>query len=113
MTLAGRASPGGAVDDLDAAVRPLAGRPGQVVLACAAGTGSFPLGTKFTVHGPLPGNPVLTVVGTAISVTGSAAGWVAPGEIATLRRQDARSGGDADAVPVPQRRQRERRSAPT
>jgi putative ABC transport system permease protein len=87
MTLAGRASPGGAIDDLTLQSGHWAKQPGQVVLASnptPGGTFLVPLGSQLTVTG-LPGQPRLTVVGIASSVTGSANGWVVPSEIARLR----------------------------
>lgn len=88
MTLAGRASPGGPVDDITLQSGHWATQPGQIVLADnAASSGPTFLtgiGTKIAVTG-VPGKPVLTVVGIANSVTGSADGWVAPTEIAGLR----------------------------
>ncbi len=85
ITLAGRASPGGAVDQLVLQSGHWPTAPGQVVLA-AGQSGpqiGLPLGAKITLTG-LPGKPTLTVVGTANSVTGSADGWVLPTEIARL-----------------------------
>jgi putative ABC transport system permease protein len=89
MTLAGRASPGGPVDDLTLQSGHWAQQPGQVVLSAAdiAPSGNLPsavtLGTQLTASG-LPGTPRLTVVGIATSITGSADGWVTPAEITTL-----------------------------
>jgi putative ABC transport system permease protein len=90
LTLAGRASPGGAVDDLTLQSGHWATRPGQVVLdSSQAGPGvGLPVGARLTMSG-LPGKPTLTVVGTASSITGSADGWVAPAEIAALRSPGA------------------------
>ena len=90
MTLVGRASPGGPVDDVVLRSGHWAQRPGQLVLSSAevypngdlpAGTG---VGTQLTATGEA-GAPALTVVGVATSVTGSADGWVVPAEIARLR----------------------------
>jgi putative ABC transport system permease protein len=94
MTLAGRASPGGPVDDLTLQSGHWAQRPGQVVLSAAdtAPDGNLSpavtLGTQLTADG-LPGKPRLTVVGIATSVTGSADGWVVPAEISDLRARGA------------------------
>jgi putative ABC transport system permease protein len=91
MTLAGRASPGGAVDQLSLQSGHWPRRPGQVVLASDPSPGShvgIPLGTRLTVTSA-PGRPVLTVVGLASSVTSSAAGWVLPAQVASLRAADA------------------------
>jgi len=86
MTLAGRASPGGPVDDIVLRSGHWAQRPGQVVLASDPAPGEtlvMPLGSRLTVTG-VPGQPVLTVVGLAASATSTAAGWVVPAEIARL-----------------------------
>ncbi|HUB41527.1 MAG TPA: FtsX-like permease family protein [Streptosporangiaceae bacterium] len=90
ITLAGRASPGGGVDDLTLQFGHWATRPGQVVLD-GSGSGpelGLPLGTVLTVTSA-PGKPKLTVVGIASSVTGSADGWVVPGQVAALRQAGA------------------------
>jgi putative ABC transport system permease protein len=90
MTLAGRASPGGPVDDVILQSGRWAVRPGEVVLSSADvyPAGNLPegvgVGSVLTLTGT-PGDAVLTVVGIATSATGSADGWVAPGEIARLR----------------------------
>jgi putative ABC transport system permease protein len=87
MTLAGRASPGGPVDDITLQSGHWAQQPGQIVLAANPSPGEtmiLPLGSQLTITG-LPGRPTLTIVGIASSATSSAAGWVVPGEIARLR----------------------------
>ncbi len=94
LTLAGRASPGGPVDDVTLQSGHWAQQPGQMVLASnPAGDDEvgLPLGTKITVTG-VPGTPRLTIVGLATSVSSSADGWVTPGEIARLRAPGAPSG---------------------
>jgi putative ABC transport system permease protein len=83
LTLAGRARPGEGVDDLTLQSGTWPARTGQVVLDDSNGPG-IPVGTKLTILSA-PGHPVLTVVGTASSVTGSADGWVVPGQVAALR----------------------------
>jgi putative ABC transport system permease protein len=91
MTLAGRASPGGPVDDLTLRSGHWATRPGQVVLSSAEmyPDGGLPqglgLGTQLTVSSA-PGTPRLVVVGIAASATNSADGWVTPAEIGRLRQ---------------------------
>lgn len=81
MTVAGRADAGGAVDQVALTAGQWATDPGQIVLSSAYG--SLPLGT--VLHLPdLAGDPTLTVVGTALSVSQSADGWVAPSQIAAL-----------------------------
>ena len=88
LTLAGRASPGGSVDDLVMTGGHWPDGPGQVVLngspEVAAHTGGPALGDTLDVTG-VPGTPTLTVVGFANSVTNTASGWVTPGEIAALQ----------------------------
>jgi putative ABC transport system permease protein len=89
MTLVGRASPTGPLDDVVLQSGHWAQRPGQVVLSSAGvyPNGNLPpgtgLGTLLTVTG-VAGTPALTVVGIATSVTGSADGWVVAAEIARL-----------------------------
>ena len=82
LTLVGRSSPGGPVDDLTLTSGHWPTGPGQIVLSSAAGL-DVGLGSQITVSG-LAGSPKLTVVGIATSVTGTAQGWVAPSEIAAL-----------------------------
>ncbi len=87
LTFAGRASPGGPVDDLTLHSGHWPRGPGQLVLAFNAASDfqlTLPLGTKITVTSA-PGQPKLTLVGVATSVTNSAGGWVTPGEVARLR----------------------------
>jgi putative ABC transport system permease protein len=87
MTLAGRASAAGPVDDVTLLAGRWASRAGQVVLDVGQDGGTqfgVPLGTRLTL-GSLPGKPTLTVFGIASSVTDSAAGWVIPAAIARLR----------------------------
>jgi len=102
LTLAGRATPGGLVDDLVIQSGHWAHGPGQVVLSSSDDSlPPLPLGTKLTVTG-LPGT--LTVVGMAASVTGSADGWVTPATAAALHPRAAqmlyrfRGAGTAAAV---------------
>jgi putative ABC transport system permease protein len=88
LALAGRPSPGGPVDDVTLQSGHWAQQPGQVVLSSAGLAPGVTDGTRLMVTG-LPGHAVLTVVGIATSVTGSASGWVVPGEIAALRAPGA------------------------
>ena len=95
-TLVGRADPGGPVDDVVLNAGHWADGPGQVVLAGnpapggpgngGPGNGGPVLGSTFTATS-LAGKPVLTVVGFANSVTGTASGggWVTPAELSTLQ----------------------------
>ena len=87
LTLAGRSAPGGPVDDLVLTEGHWPDAPGQVVLNSSAGPGQSvgsQLGTTLQVTG-VPGEPSLTVVGFANSITNTADGWVTPGEMAALR----------------------------
>jgi putative ABC transport system permease protein len=88
LTLVGRASPGGPVDD----VVPDGGHwvtgPGQIVLNSVPGFGGPVVGSKLTITG-LPYAVTLTVVGFASSITNTADGWVAPAEVADLQAPGA------------------------
>jgi len=84
MTVAGRASPGGPVDDLTLTSGHWATQPGQVVLLTDGQGAGVAIGSPVTVTG-VPGSPPLTVVGLATSITRTAQAWVAPAEIAALR----------------------------
>lgn len=83
ITLAGRASPGGPVDDITLDSGRWVKNPGEVVVSRDLDGPTLQLGQQITVTG-VPGTPRLTVVGTAKSITDSAGGWVMPGEIAAL-----------------------------
>jgi putative ABC transport system permease protein len=83
LSLVGRVSPGGPLDDLILDRGHWPRRRGEVVLSTSAPF-QVPLGTHITARG-VPGSPVLTVVGEANSITQSADGWVLPAEIAALR----------------------------
>ena len=84
LTLAGRASPGGPVDDAVLTAGHWPDAPGQVVLDNASVNGGLQVGNTLTVTGR-PGARSLTVVGFANSVTDTADGWVVPGEIGDLQ----------------------------
>ena len=84
LTVAGRSSPGGPVDDVTLQSGHWPQQPGQIVLSSAKLPRFVADGLRLTVLG-VPGKPTLTVTGIATSVTGSANGWVVPGEIAGLR----------------------------
>jgi putative ABC transport system permease protein len=93
-TVAGRASPGGPVDDLTLRSGHWPRQDGQIVLGSTwpGGAQFIPLGATVTVDG-LPGHPTLTVTGFATSVTQSADAWVLPAEIARLRGTATPAGG--------------------
>jgi putative ABC transport system permease protein len=71
LTVVGRASPGGPVDDLTLKSGHWATRPGQVVLLTDGQGAGVGIGTRITVTG-VPGSPRLTVVGSATSITQTA-----------------------------------------
>ena len=83
ITVVGRASAGGPLDDLTANQGHWLTGPGQLVMAVYSGSGT--VGSKVTVISA-PGKPKLTIVGVGGSVArlGDADGWVTPGEIAAL-----------------------------
>jgi putative ABC transport system permease protein len=86
MTLAGRSSPGGPVDDITLQAGHWAEQPGQIVLDFNQGPGTtifMPVGSQITLTG-VRGKHTLTVVGIGSSVTSTADGWVAPAEVARL-----------------------------
>jgi putative ABC transport system permease protein len=86
--VAGRASPGGPVDDLTLDAGRWARRPGEIVLSRDFNAGvDTPLqliGTRITVTSAAA-HPTLTVVGVAKSITDTADGWVLPAQVAALR----------------------------
>jgi putative ABC transport system permease protein len=85
LVLVGRASPGGPVDNAVLTDGHWVTGPGQIVLDGPSGGGGPVLGNTITVTGLK--HPVnLTVVGFATSVTYSADGWVAPGQVAGLQQ---------------------------
>jgi putative ABC transport system permease protein len=84
LQLAGRNAPGGPVDDLVLNAGHWVDGPGQVVLNGYEGNGGIADGNNVQVTSA-PGKPTLTVVGFANSITSTADGWVAPGQIAALR----------------------------
>jgi len=83
ITLVGRATPGGPLDDLTLEQGHWPQRPDEVVLSRDAQIG-FPLGSRIGVSGR-PRSSGLVVVGIASSIDQSADGWVLPSEIAALR----------------------------
>jgi putative ABC transport system permease protein len=87
LTLVGRSSPGGPVDDLTLTSGHWPTGPGQIVLSSQSGL-QLGIGSQLTVTG-VAGSPKLTVVGIATSATGTAQGWVTPGEIAALHAAGA------------------------
>jgi putative ABC transport system permease protein len=93
LTVAGRASASGPVDDLTLTEGRWVQRPGEIVIASDLGQGPdtqsmMPVGTKVTVTSA-PGRPVLTLVGMARSITDTAGAWVVPAQAAALRAAGA------------------------
>ncbi|MFE9422667.1 FtsX-like permease family protein [Kitasatospora sp. NPDC006697] len=86
LLFAGRADPGGPVDDLVVTAGRWATGPGQIVLDDQDSAAS--VGDQLTFP-ELPGTPVLTVVGLARSVGLSADGWVSPAELSTITPPDS------------------------
>ena len=112
LTLAGRASPGGPVDDAVLTAGHWPDAPGQVVLdGTRRSSGGLQVGNTLTVTG-LPGSPVADRRRLRQLVTDTADGWVAPGEVPRLQAPGS-AGERAAAVPVHQRGHRRPRSAPT
>ncbi|MGQ4490280.1 ABC transporter permease [Streptomyces sp. SAS_281] len=82
MTVTGRAAPGDDVDQVALTEGRWAARPGEIVLS--AGSSLFPvLGKEIRFTG-LAGDPALTVVGVARSVTGTSDAWVVPAQMPAL-----------------------------
>jgi putative ABC transport system permease protein len=87
LTVVGRPSPGGPVDDLTLVSGRWPTQPDQIVLSDTRGPGEN-IGTQITVTG-VPGSPHLTIVGFATSITQTAQAWVLPSEVAALRASGA------------------------
>jgi putative ABC transport system permease protein len=87
LTLVGRSSPGGPVDDIVLSSGHWPTATGQIVVSRGqSGTGSgsqLRLGEVITLTGA-PGSPALTVVGVGTSATGTAGGWVLPAQMTAL-----------------------------
>lgn len=82
LTLAGRSSPGGPVDDIVLSSGHWPTAAGQLVVSREPDTG-LRLGQVITLSG-VPGRPTLTVVGVGTSATGTADGWVLPAQLTAL-----------------------------
>ncbi len=97
LTVVGRASPSGPLDDIDANPPIMAAmghsrwpdRPGEISVAVNTGL-RLPLGGKLTVISA-PGRPVLTLTGYGDARVPYEDAWVVPGEIAALRPAGAPS----------------------
>ena len=88
LTVAGRASPGGGVDDLTLTAGRWPRQPGEIVLERDQAGAGAALGTQITVPGS-HGSPRLTLVGFASSITRTAQAWVLPAELPALRAPGA------------------------
>jgi putative ABC transport system permease protein len=84
VNVVGRSSPNATVDDLTLTSGHWAQGPGQVVWDDSQNGLDLQVGNVVTVTG-VPGNPKLTVVGIANSITGTAQAWVTPAELTVLR----------------------------
>ncbi|WP_439679134.1 FtsX-like permease family protein [Embleya sp. MST-111070] len=83
LTVAGRAGPHAAVDDLDLTSGRWAEKPGEIVLSTEFAGPDMPPG--FTLAGSdAPGAPILAVVGIARSVSRTAGAWVTPDQVGAL-----------------------------
>jgi putative ABC transport system permease protein len=95
LTVVGRASPSGPLDDIDAHPSIMAARghsrwparPGQISLAINTGL-DLPVGGKLTVISA-PGRPVLSVTGYGGTLVNYENAWVVPSEVAALRAAHA------------------------
>jgi putative ABC transport system permease protein len=87
LTVVGRPSPGGPVDDLTLESGHWPTQPDQIVWNDVK-FGPMDIGTQVTVTGA-PGSPRLTIVGFATSITRTADAWVLPSEVAALRAPGA------------------------
>jgi putative ABC transport system permease protein len=83
LTLVGRATPGGAVDDITLQAGHWPQRSGQIVMETTTDGFAASIGDTVTVTSA-PGKPRLRVVGLATSISQSADGWVVPAEIPAL-----------------------------
>ncbi len=84
LNVLGRTSTGGPLDHLDLMNGRMPARPGEIVLSADRLIRNLSLGDKITITSA-PGQPKLTVVGIAVSVTNDQRDWVVPSEIAALR----------------------------
>jgi putative ABC transport system permease protein len=83
LTLVGRATPGGPVDDITLQDGHWPQRSGQIVMETNTDGFGAGIGDTVTVTSA-PGKPQLTVVGLATSVSRSADAWVVPDQISAL-----------------------------
>jgi putative ABC transport system permease protein len=88
VTVVGRPSTGGPVDDLTLESGHWPTQPDQVVWNDVRFGPGESIGAQVTVNG-VPGSPHLTIVGFAHSITDTAQAWVLPSEVAALRAPGA------------------------
>jgi len=89
IPIVGRSAATGPVDTVDLSAGHWPDGPGQMVLDARPGViggpaGPVQIGSTFQAT-TLPGEPALTVVGFATSITHSAMAWVSPGQATTLQ----------------------------
>ncbi|SEC84166.1 putative ABC transport system permease protein [Streptomyces sp. 3213] len=82
LSVAGRATPGGAIDKVTVLSGRWAEKPGEIVVSADTGP-EVRLGQQLEFP-DLPGSPTLTVVGVARTVSRTADAWVLPSGIAKL-----------------------------
>jgi len=93
LTLVGRTTPGGPVDDITLEAGHWPQRPGQIVME--ANTDGFGAGIgDIVIVTSAPGKPRLTVVGLATSVSRSADAWVVPDDISALSAPGTRAAAE-------------------
>jgi putative ABC transport system permease protein len=83
LTVVGRPGPGGPADDVDLMSGTWATGPGQIVMNTQGGGWGFGPGAHLTFP-DLPGDPTLTVVGLANSVSNTADAWVTPAQLGAM-----------------------------
>jgi putative ABC transport system permease protein len=83
LSVVGRASTGGSLDDIILQQGQWPTRPGEIVLSNDR-PAAVEIGDTITVTSA-PGKPMLKVVGFAVSVTGDQRDWVIPSQLAALR----------------------------
>lgn len=82
LTVVGRDTPGGSVDDITLTTGTWVTGPGEIVLSADSGLNAR-IGLQIQLSG-LPGSPSLKVVGMARSVSRTADGWVTSSQITSL-----------------------------
>jgi putative ABC transport system permease protein len=83
LTVVGRPSPGGPVDDVALLSGTWVTGPGQIVMNTSGGGWGFGVGAHLRFP-ELPGDPTLTVVGLANSASNTADAWVTPEKLKSM-----------------------------